>query len=77
MRSAASGLSRGAACAVALISWSYLPSIATANEDAAHALAEKFSQAGEESQRNEEAKTAKLRAKAQAEAKANRHAIKR
>ena len=48
MRSAVSGLSRGAMCAVALISWMYSPSTAVANDDAAHALAEKFSQAGEE-----------------------------
>jgi colicin import membrane protein len=55
----------------------YLPSAAGANDDAAHALAEKFSQAGEESQRNEEAKAAKLRAKAQAEAKKQADAAKR
>ena len=48
MRSTVSGLSRGAICAVALMSWTYSPTTAAANDDAAHALAEKFSQAGEE-----------------------------
>ena len=69
MRSAVSGLSRGAVCAVALISWMYSPNTAVANDDAAHALAEKFSQAGEESKRAAEAKAAKVRAKARSEGK--------
>jgi len=76
MRSAASSFSRGAVCAVALMSWAYGPPSAAANDDAAHALAEKFSQAGEESKRNEDAKAAKVRAKAQAEAKKQAEAAK-
>lgn len=68
MRSAVIGLSRGTVCAVALMGWMYSPQPAAANDDAAHALAEKFSQAADEGQRAEDAKAAKLRAKAQAEA---------
>ncbi len=54
-------------CAVALMSWTYSPTTAAANDDAAHALAEKFSQAGEDSKRAAEAKAAKA-AKARAAA---------
>jgi hypothetical protein len=68
MRSAVIGLSRGTVCAVALMGWMYSPQPAAANDDAAHALAEKFSQAADEGQRAEDAKAAKLRAKAQVEA---------
>jgi hypothetical protein len=70
MRSAVSGPSRGALCAMALISWVYSPNTAAANNDAAHALAEKFSQAGEASKRAAEEKSAKARAKAEAKEKA-------
>ena len=65
MRSTVSGLSRGAICAVALMSWTYSPTTAAANDDAAHALAEKFSQAGEgigARRRSQSAKAAKARA---------------
>lgn len=77
MRSAGNGLSRGAVCAVALISLMYSPKPAVAADDAAHALAEKFSHAGEESERAEEAKAAKVRAEAQAAAKKQAEAAKR
>lgn len=77
MRSAASGLSRGAVCAVALMSWVSSLQSAAANDDAAHALADKFSRAAEESQRNEKAKAAKIRAEAQAEAKRQAEAAKK
>jgi len=69
MRSATKGLSRGAVCAVALMSWVYGPTGAAANDEAAHALAQKFSQAADEGARADEQRNADARAKAEAEAR--------
>lgn len=68
MRSAARGLSGGAVCALALMSWMCNPGIA-ADNDAARALAEKFSHASEDSERADDAKRAEAEADAKSRAK--------
>jgi len=52
------------------MSWVFAPSVASANDEAAHALAEKFSQAADEGARAEEARQAEARAKAEAKKQA-------
>lgn len=68
MRSAARGLSGGAVCALALMSWMCNP-VTAADNDAARALAEKFSHASEDSERADDAKRAEAEADAKSRAK--------
>jgi len=73
MRSTARGLSGGAVCALALMSWMCNPQTAAADNAAAEALADKFSRAAEDSERASDARQAEVeraRAKAQADAEA-------
>lgn len=76
MRSARGCHGRGALCAVALMGWVWTSVSASASDDA-HALAQKFSAAAEESERAEAAREAQARAKIEAQAKKKAEAEKR